>query len=155
MNIHIVEHNEGEAMALDAFKQKEYPAADSEHYKGHAPSFSRSEHTLILKDGEIIAGFITIVFNTGVVYVDSLLVAADYRRKRVGWNLVEAAEKKARSLGAHKIWLETGADWPARTFYETCGYTVRAVLPNDIGHKEYVLLDKMLEELPEHGQSIS
>ena len=49
-----------------------------------------------------------------------------------------------KTLGAHKVSLETGVNWEARKIYEKLGYKVRTHLPNDFGHQEFVLMDKEL-----------
>lgn len=142
--MNIIELDKNTASALEIFKNNEYPALDREHYGDNPPNFVPKEVTLIIKEDEEIIGFITIVIKAGITYIDSLLVGAKYRHKGVGQQLVRSAEDKAKELGSHKIWLETGIDWPAKSFYEKLGYTVRTVLPNDIGHKDCVLMDKML-----------
>ena len=58
--------------------------------------------------------------------------------------LISEAERKAKELGAHKISLETGLTWTAKSFYEKQGYQVRTILPNDVAHQDFVLMDKML-----------
>jgi hypothetical protein len=60
--------------------------------------------------------------------------------------LVKTGEVWASENGAHKITLETGQDWVSKKFYEKLGYKVRVVLPNDVAHQDFVLMDKMLEE---------
>ena len=55
-----------------------------------------------------------------------------------------ATEEKTEEAGAHKISLEIDLHWSAKGFYEKLGYTVRAVLPNDVVHQDFVLMDKML-----------
>jgi hypothetical protein len=47
-------------------------------------------------------------------------------------------------MGAHKAWLETGADWKAKDFYESKGYQIRANLNNYYAHQDFVLMDKDL-----------
>ncbi len=140
----ITELQSNEQNILQSFKDKEYPATDNEHYGDNIPDFTEKEFTLISKESEVITGQIHIVIRYGIAYIDSLLIGTEYRGKGLGKQLVEMAELKAKKDGAHKIWLETGSTWSARGFYEKLGYAVRAILPNDVGHQECVLMDKML-----------
>lgn len=142
--MNIAKLKNGDESALKRFKDKEYPILDREHYGNNPPDFSPKEMTLIVKDAGAMYGFISFIVKAGIAYIDSVLVDRQHRGKGIGRRLVATAEKKARMLGAHKIWLETGASWPARRFYESLGYSTRAVLPNDVGHKDCVLMDKML-----------
>ncbi len=80
----------------------------------------------------------------GVALMESLIVGKDYRGSGLATKLVALAEEHARSLGAHKIKLETGVDWQARKLYEKLGYEVRASLPNYYAHNDFVLMDKEL-----------
>ena len=74
--------------------------------------------------------------------IEPLMV--DPRGKGIGSALILAAETKAKEIGVHKMWLETGTTWKAKMFYEKCGYTVRIILPNHIAGYEFVLMDKMI-----------
>lgn len=132
-----------EKEALTQFKAAEYPSVDQEHY-GEVPDFTFHEFTLVVKDEEKIAGYIDVTVCLGVAYVKSLLIGKEYRGKGIGKELMDATEEKVKNLGAHKIWLETGSNWQAKTFYEKLGYSVRTVLPNDVNGQEAVLMDKML-----------
>ncbi len=140
----INELNKGDESILQALKDREYPALDKEHYGDDQPDFEEKEFILIAKEQELIAGFIKIIIRFNIAYIDSLLVGNDFRGKGYGKELVKTAELKAKENGAHKIWFETGLTWKAKSFYEKLGYTVRTILPNDVGHQEFVLMDKML-----------
>jgi GNAT superfamily N-acetyltransferase len=72
------------------------------------------------------------------------MVAIDRKGQGIGTALIKAVEEKAKSLGAHKIWLETGTTWKSKNFYEKNGYFVRTIMPNHTGNQDFVLLDKML-----------
>ncbi len=129
---------------LEAFKASVWPAADIEHYGNNQPNFFREEITLLAKDGDEIVGYVTIIADSGVAQIEPLMVAVERKGQGIGSKLLVAAEEKAKSLGIHKVWLETGSDWKARSFYEKHGYTVRTILPNHTGGREFVLMDKML-----------
>ena len=128
---------------LQAFKGLVWPAADKEHYGENQPKFYRNEFTLIAKDNDQIIGYISVIVDTGVAQIEPLMIKADLKGKGIGTRLLQEAEEKAKSLGAHKMWLETGSDWQAKGFYEKHGYQTRAILPNHTGGREFVLMDKI------------
>ena len=129
---------------LKIFKGFVWPEADREHYGETQPNFSRDEFTLISKEDNEIVGYISVIIDTGVAQIEPLMVKPDLKGKGIGTRLLQAAEEKAKSLGAHKVWLETGSDWQAKGFYEKHDYQVRTVLPNHSGGREFVLMDKMI-----------
>lgn len=129
---------------LKIFKGLVWPEADKEHYGDTQPNFSRDEFTLIAKENSEIVGYISLVIDTGVAQIEPLMVKTDLKGKGIGTKLLQDAEEKAKELGVHKVWLETGSDWQAKGFYEKHGYQVRTVLPNHSGGREFVLMDKMI-----------
>ena len=133
-----------EESALDQFKSQVWPEADAEHYGNNQPAFFRDTMTLIAKDNNEIVGYITLIIDSGVAQIEPLMVKTELKGTGVGKQLLKAAEKKAKELGVHKIWLETGADWKAKGFYEHFGYSIRTTLPNHTGGREFVLMDKIL-----------
>lgn len=142
--MNIIEINDSTNDRLTAFKKREYPTVDKEHYGEYLPDFTTREFTLIAQEGDDVAGYIDITIRLGVAYISSLLVGEKYRGTGIGKQLLLEAETKAKSLGAHKIWLETSERWSAKAFYEKLGYTIRTILPNDAGKQTCVLMDKML-----------
>lgn len=142
--MNITELNPDEKAALNAFKDAEYPAVDKAHYGDNPPTWTDEVYTLVAKEGNEIAGFIRINVRMGIAYMESLLVGEKFRNQGIGQKLITEAEAKSKEMGAHKIWLETGSTWGTKEFYEKLGYRVRTTLPNDVGHQECLLMDKML-----------
>lgn len=136
---------DSEKEEFDAFEKTEWAIVDDTHYGNTPPNFVKISFTLLAKT-ERIVGQVQVEINQGVARVDSLLVGKEYQGKGIGGQLMRAAEIRAIELGAHKITLETGQDWSAKAFYEKLGYRTRAVLPNDVAHQDFVLMDKMLDE---------
>lgn len=128
---------------LETFKGLVWPVADTEHYDKDI-HFFKEEFTLIATETDTIIGYITVVVDTGVAHLEPLMVTPERIGQGIGSALLATAEEKAKSLGAHKIWLETGSTWKAKKFYEKHGYTVRTVLPQHHGNQDFVLMDKML-----------
>lgn len=128
--------------ALEQFKSKVWPSADREHYGERMPDFYKKEFTLVAIEGEEIVGYISVLIDSGVAQIEPLMV--EPRGKGIGSALILAAETKAKEIGVHKMWLETGSTWEAKKFYEKHGYVVRIILPNHTGGYEFVLMDKMI-----------
>jgi ribosomal protein S18 acetylase RimI-like enzyme len=135
---------EEELPVLKAFNTSEWPSADREHYGEGKLDFTKHKITLAARDHGEVLGYISLVLDMGVLLIESLIVAEKQRGKGIGARLVAAAEEKGRSLGAHKIRLETGSNWKSRGFYEKLGYQVRANLPDYYAHQDFVMMDKGL-----------
>lgn len=145
MEIDITEISEEKIDPLEAFKRVEYPEVDKDHYGDNRPDFKVYHFTLLAEDKGAIVGYIGVTVKLGVAYIDSLLVGKSHRNKGIGKSLVLKAEEKAKTYNAHKIWLETGANWGTEKFYKDLGYSVRCKLPNDVAHIEAIAMDKMLD----------
>ncbi len=141
----IFELKEEEKAELEAFQDKEYPEIDKVHFNNKLPDFNRREFTFIVRYQSRIAGYLRMGVDMGVGKIWSVLVGEEFRKKRVATTLFEHAEEKAKQLGVHKMRIETGSHWEVKPFFERMGYTVRAILPDDIGHIECVLMDKFLK----------
>ncbi len=87
------------------------------------------------------------LFNAGAIMGNVLLLLNVYflwQYRTTYKQLLEQAEREAKKLGAHKIWLETGAEWSARKLYDSLGYVERGILKNFYGHKDFIIFDKDL-----------
>lgn len=142
MNIEVLQ--DIDSATFSSFKKKEYPEVDKEHYGLPLPDFTEHKYTLVAKENNQIVGYITISVELGVAYIISLLVAKKYQRQGIATKLIRQAEQKAKELGAHKIWLNTGVHWDAKHLYTRLGYIQRCTLPNFYGHQDFILLDKAL-----------
>ncbi len=140
----IIELTPQDGAALESLKAKVWSAADKEHYGDNQPNFFRKEFTLIAKDANEVVGYITVIADSGVAQIEPLMVNPEMKGKGIGTRLLQASEEKAKSMGVHKVWLETGADWKARDFYEKHDYVVRTILPNHTGGRDFVLMDKVI-----------
>ena len=140
--INITLLDETKTDSLKKFGAQEWPGADREHFGDKQVDFTKPEFTLVAHDGTTVVGYIKCIFDMGVLYLDSIIVAEKYRGQGIATRLVTAAEDKGKIMGAHKIKLETGSDWKARGFYEKLGFKVRARLDNYYAHQDFVLMDK-------------
>ena len=146
MNMKIKNLSEVNEEDFKKFKTIEWKKADDEHYGDKPPNFTVLEHTFVAEEAGEIIGQIELKIDQGVAKIESLLVGSLHQGKGIGGDLVMASESWALANGAHKISLETGSEWSARKFYEKLGYEIRAVLPNDVAHQDFVLMDKILED---------
>ncbi len=140
----ITEVNQIDILELELFKSQVWPYADKKHYGENQPNFYKDTFTLIAKENNEIVGYISVIIDTGVAQIEPLMVKTDLQGKGIGTKLLQSAEEKAKGIGTHKMWLETGSDWLAKGFYEKHGYTLRTILPNHTGGREFVLMDKMI-----------
>ena len=75
----------------------------------------------IAKDGRLIAGAIGYMSAFHILYVGTVFVDEEYRRRGVGTMLMAEVERRALALGADTIRLDT-FDWQGRDFYKACGF---------------------------------
>ncbi len=125
-----------------SFKKREWVYADKEHYGSTPPDLTKYEYTYVAKENGKIVGAISILVDTGVLSIESLLVAQDAQRRGIGLSLVKKVEEEAKKHNCHKIWIITGFDWSAKKLYESLGYTLRCILPKYFDKKDFIILDK-------------
>ena len=95
-------------------------------------------------DGDIIAGIIGGTY-WGWLYIDTLWVHEDHRKKGIGSELLARAEEIAIKRGCHHVHLDT-MSWQAPEFYKKHGYSVIGVLPDIPSGNGKYLLQKTLSE---------
>ncbi len=144
MNIDIVKLEKTDIYLLDKFKTEEWPEADREHYGDYNLDFSKNFYTLVAKnkDDDTVLAYISFFTELGVAQIDLLIVGQKFRRNGLAKKLINEVENLVKSLGVHKVRLETGMDWKAKSLYEKLGYNTRAILPNYYANRDFVLMDK-------------
>ncbi len=143
-NMEIREYTVTDKERMDVFNESAWTAADIEHYKDTPPDFYKKEIELVALNGDAIVGHCAIRIDTGVAQIEPLIVLTERKGQGIGNALLAEAETRAKAIGVHKLWLETGADWRAKDFYLKHGFTVRTELPNHIGGRTFLLMEKML-----------
>ena len=93
-------------------------------------------------DGDIIAGIIGGTY-WGWLYIDTLWVHEDHRKKGIGSELLARAEEIAIKRSCHHVHLDT-MSWQAPEFYKKHGYSVIGVLPDIPSGNQKYLLQKSL-----------
>lgn len=73
------------------------------------------------ENGEIIAGLDAEITAFHILYVSTVFVKEEYRRKGYGRRLMHEMEKRAKEMGANMIRLDT-FDYQGKEFYDALGY---------------------------------
>ena len=97
----------------------------------------------IEEDGKLIAGLYADITAFKILYVSTVFVDEEYRRKGYGRHLINAMEARARELGVNTIRLDT-FDFQGKEFYEAMGYTLAGSYENaEDGYAEYFFVKRL------------
>ena len=97
----------------------------------------------IMDEGQLVAGLLATMTVYKIMYVSSVFVKEEYRRKGLGTLLMREMEKRAKDLGANMIRLDT-FEWQGKGFYEALGYEQVGQYTNDEdGFSEYFFLKRI------------
>ncbi len=95
------------------------------------------------ENGKVVAGLDACMTAFKILYVSTVFVSDEYRRKGYGKKLIVEMEKRAKSLGANTIRLDT-FNWQGKEFYEALGYEMVGQYTNDDdGYSEYFFLKRI------------
>ena len=94
-------------------------------------------------NGRLIAGLDACVTAFRILYVSTVFVDEEYRRKGVGEKLIREMEKRAAAMGVNTIRLDT-FNWQGKEFYEALGYQSAGHYDNtEDGYSEYFFLKRI------------
>ena len=94
-------------------------------------------------DGKLVAGLDACITKFKILYVSSVFVDEEYRRKGLGARLMHEMEKRAAAMGVNMIRLDT-YDWQGKEFYEALGYECVGHYDNkEDGFSEYFYLKRI------------
>ena len=97
----------------------------------------------IEEDGRLVAGLDACITAFKILYVSTVFVDEEYRRKGYGKSLIEEMEKRAIQMGVNIIRLDTFS-WQGKDFYEALNYEIVGSYENDIdGYAEYFFLKRI------------
>ena len=97
----------------------------------------------IEEDEKLIAGLDAVVTAFKILYVSTVFVDENYRRKGVGAMLIKEMEKRAKAMGVNTIRLDTFS-WQGKDFYEALGYEAVGHYENaEDGYSEYFFLKRI------------
>ena len=94
-------------------------------------------------DGKLVAGLDACMTAFKILYVSTVFVDENYRRKGYGKALILEMEKRAKELGANTIRLDT-FNWQGKDFYEALNYKMVGSYDNEEdGYSEYFFLKRI------------
>ena len=94
-------------------------------------------------DGKLIAGLDACITAFKILYVSTVFVDEEYRRKGVGALMIREMEKRALAMGANTIRLDT-FNWQGKEFYEALDYQCVGQYDNtEDGYSEYFFLKRL------------
>lgn len=97
----------------------------------------------IEEDGRLVAGLYACITAFKILYVSTVFVDEEYRRKGYGKFLIEEMEKRASEMGANTIRLDTFS-WQGKEFYEALNYEIVGSYENNTdGYAEYFFLKRI------------
>ena len=100
-------------------------------------------HIGIEDDGKLVAGLNAYITNFKILYVSTVFVDEEYRRKGLGARLMREMEKRAAAMGVNMIRLDT-YDWQGKEFYEALDYQCVGQYDNaEDGYSEYFFLKRI------------
>lgn len=125
------------------FQKREWQIADQKHF-GRKVRWEKEKKVLTASDNGELCGVLELRIQAGVMTIDSLIVKHDVQGKGIGKALMLRAEHIAKDNQLHKIFLDTGKNWPATGFYEALGYTKTGDLIKHLDQQDFVLYSKFL-----------
>ena len=94
-------------------------------------------------DGKLIAGLDACITAFKILYVSTVFVDEEYRRKGIGALMICEMEKRALAMGANTIRLDT-FNWQGKEFYEALDYQCVGQYDNtEDGYSEYFFLKRL------------
>ena len=94
-------------------------------------------------DGKLIAGLDACITAFKILYVSTVFVDEEYRRKGIGALMIREMEKRALAMGANTIRLDT-FNWQGKEFYEALDYQCVGQYDNtEDGYSEYFFLKRL------------
>lgn len=126
------------------WSDKEWHKVNFSHY-GKGVEWGNEEFRFQATEDEKLVGLISGKVESGVVYINQVIVAEDAREKGIGTMLINKVEKFGKENGAHKIWLITGENWSEVEFYKKLGFKIEATLPDHHFHEDFVAFSKSIK----------
>ena len=94
-------------------------------------------------NGRLIAGLDACITAFKILYVSTVFVDEEYRRKGIGARLIREMEKRAAAMGVNTVRLDT-FNWQGKEFYEALGYQCAGHYDNpEDDYSEYFFLKRL------------
>lgn len=129
------------------FNRKEWKLVHPEHFgsKQNINYWTKKKFAYKAEVDGKIAGTLNGNYMAGVMYLSQLIIAGGKRGLGIGKKLMDKAEKLAKDVRLHKIYLHTGSNWKAVKFYEKLGYIKETKLKNHYEHQDFWIMSKELK----------
>lgn len=101
-------------------------------------------HDLEVREGETALGALRLRIAASLAHLEALYVLPEQRRRGFGALLVARADELGKYYNCHKMTVEVLHDGPAQRFFEACGYTCEAVLPQHTFKLDVAVMRKFL-----------
>ena len=128
---------------LESFQRAEWELADLEHF-GKIVDWKKETKVLKAVDSNELLGILELTMQSGVMHIDSLVIKHKKYGQGIGKALMKKAEEVAQQHKVHKVWLDTGKNWPATKFYDALGYERTGELPKYLNQQDYIEFSKFL-----------
>lgn len=128
---------------IEPFEDKTWRNEDIEHYGEPVQWIVKKFIFKATERGKII-GIVKGKFETGVIYIDTVIVAKEKRCIGVGKKLMDKVESFARQNNTHKIFLFTMEKWKASKFYKSLGFKKSGELPKHYLKRDFVIYSKYI-----------
>ena len=97
----------------------------------------------IEEDDKLIGGLVAGITCFKILYVSTVFVEEEYRRKGYGKLLISEMEKRAKEMEVNTIRLDTFS-WQGKEFYESLNYELVGSYENTIdGYAEYFFMKRI------------
>lgn len=126
------------------WSEHEWEKVNLENY-GHPIEWVEKKFRFKAEENGKVIGMVAGKFQTGAFYVGDIIISESARGKGVGTLLMQRAEKYARRLGAHMMWLVTGKGLRSNAFYQKLGFKKLADFPNLYFDEDFVIYTKKLK----------
>lgn len=128
---------------LSLFQRNEWVSADITHF-GRTIDWTKITKVLQATDKDEVVGVLELTMQAGVMHIDSIIISHKRQGLGIGKELMMRSEEIAKQHKMHKIYLDTGKNWPATKFYESLGYIKTGDLPNHFENQDYIEYSKFL-----------
>jgi len=125
------------------FDKTAWNKANIEHY-GKPVQWKEVKFHFKAKNEEKIIATASGKFESGVTFINTLIVNESARKEGVGKMMIEKIAEWTKKLGGHKLWLFTGKNWQANKFYIKLGFKKMTDFPNHYFNQDFVIYSKSL-----------
>ncbi len=123
------------------FVKEEWTHADFVHF-GRVIQWKKETKALQAYENGVLVGVLELTIQAGVMYIDELIVKQERQGNGIGKFLMQKVEEIAKEQKLHKIYLDTGKNWPAVKFYESLGYQKTGELLKHFEQSDYIVFSK-------------